>query len=147
MESAEPPSGRSSRPIRCGNSAAWCFAYLGPLPAPELPRWDLFVWPNAVRQIAINVIDCNWLQCQENTGDPTHSVWAHGHLFRYVLARDGRLAERAASLDHTLHTRTKWGDGIKEVYARPTRIRHGEGHRLRQGAGRRDTISFAAIRR
>jgi 5,5'-dehydrodivanillate O-demethylase oxygenase subunit len=97
------------------------FAYLGPLPAPVLPRWDLFVWPNAVRQIAINVIDCNWLQCQENTGDPTHSVWAHGHLFRYVLARDGRLAERAASLDHTLHTRTKWGDGIKEVYAQPTR--------------------------
>jgi 5,5'-dehydrodivanillate O-demethylase oxygenase subunit len=34
------------------------FAYLGPLPAPELPPWDLFVWPNAVRQIAINVIDC-----------------------------------------------------------------------------------------
>ena len=37
------------------------FAYLGPLPAPALPHWDLFVWPNAVRQIAINVIDCNWL--------------------------------------------------------------------------------------
>jgi 5,5'-dehydrodivanillate O-demethylase len=73
-----------------------------------------------VRQIAINTIDCNWLQCQENTGDPTHSVWAHGHLFRYILERDGRLAERAASLDHTLHTRTKWGNGIKEVYARPT---------------------------
>jgi 5,5'-dehydrodivanillate O-demethylase oxygenase subunit len=96
------------------------FAYMGPLPAPALPRWDLFVWPNAVRQIAINVIDCNWLQCQENTGDPTHSVWAHGHLFRYILERDGRLAERAASLNHTLHTRTKWGNGIKEIYARPT---------------------------
>ena len=67
------------------------FAYLGPLPAPALPRWDLFVWPNAVRQIAINVIDCNWLQCQENTGDPTHSVWAHGHLFKYVLERNGQL--------------------------------------------------------
>ena len=98
------------------------FAYLGPLPAPALPRWDLFVWPNAVRQIAINVIDCNWLQCQENTGDPTHSVWAHGHLFKYILERDGHLAERAASLDHTLHTRTKWGNGIKELYARPTQF-------------------------
>ena len=96
------------------------FAYLGPLPAPELPPWDLFVWPNAVRQIAINVIDCNWLQCQENTGDPTHSVWAHGHLFKYVLEREGNLDKRAASLDHTLHTRTKWGDGIKELFAKPT---------------------------
>src|ERR1700744_3905408 len=25
------------------------FAYMGPLPAPALPRWDLFVWPNALR--------------------------------------------------------------------------------------------------
>ena len=74
------------------------FAYLGPLPAPALPRWDLFVWPNAVRQIAINVLDCNWLQCQENTGDPTHSVWAHGHFFRYALERQGKLDERAG--DH-----------------------------------------------
>jgi 5,5'-dehydrodivanillate O-demethylase len=87
-----------------------------------LPRWDLLVWPNAVRQIAINVIDCNWLQCQENTGDPTHSVWAHGHLFKYILERNGQLAERAASLNHTLHTRTKWGNGIKELFARPTQF-------------------------
>ena len=96
------------------------FAYLGPLPAPELPRWDLFVWPNAVRQIAINVIDCNWLQCQENTGDPTHSVWAHGHLFKYILEREGKYADRAASVDHTLHGRTKWGTGMKELYANAT---------------------------
>jgi 5,5'-dehydrodivanillate O-demethylase len=96
------------------------FAYLGPQPAPALPKWDLFTWPNAVKQIAFNVIDCNWLQCQENTGDPTHSVWAHGHLFKYVLQRQGKYAERAASVDHTLHGRTKWGIGIKELYANPT---------------------------
>ncbi len=96
------------------------FAWMGPLPAPALPQWDLYVWPDCVRQIAINVIDCNWLQCQENTGDPTHSVWAHGHLFKYVLERQGNYAERAASLDHTLHGRTKWGNGIKELFAHPT---------------------------
>jgi 5,5'-dehydrodivanillate O-demethylase len=95
------------------------FAYMGPLPAPELPRWDLLVWPNAVRQIAINVIDCNWLQCQENTGDPTHSVWAHGHMFKYILERQGKYDERAGSMNHTLHARSTWGDGIKEVYAKP----------------------------
>jgi 5,5'-dehydrodivanillate O-demethylase oxygenase subunit len=96
------------------------FCYMGPQPAPELPRWDLFVWPNAVRQIAFNVIPCNWLQCQENTGDPTHSVWTHGHLFKYALQRQGLYDERAASLDHTLHSRTKWGTGIKELYANET---------------------------
>ncbi len=96
------------------------FAYLGPQPAPALPRWDLLVWPNSVRQIGINIIDCNWLQCQENTGDPTHSVWTHGHLFKYALERQGTMDERASSMIHTLHNRSKWGDGIKEVYAKPT---------------------------
>jgi 5,5'-dehydrodivanillate O-demethylase len=96
------------------------FAWMGPLPAPALPRWDLFVWPNAIKQIAINVIDCNWLQCQENTGDPTHSVYAHGHLFKYILQRQGKYEDRAASIDHTLHERTKWGTGIKELFANPT---------------------------
>jgi 5,5'-dehydrodivanillate O-demethylase len=95
------------------------FAYMGPDPVPALPPWDLFVWPNAVRQIAINILDCNWLQCQENTGDPTHSVWAHGHLFNYVLERKGEL-ERAQAEGHTVHRRLEWGVGIKELYARPT---------------------------
>ncbi len=92
------------------------FAYMGPLPAPALPKWDLYVWPNAVRQIGINVIDCNWLQCQENTGDPTHSVYTHGHMFEYVLERQG-MQNRAESQTHTLHTRKKWGLGIKDVNA------------------------------
>ena len=65
------------------------FAWMGPLPAPALPRWDLFVWPNSVRQIGVNIINCNWLLCQENTGDPAHSVWAHGHFFEYALERSG----------------------------------------------------------
>ena len=96
------------------------FAYLGPLPAPALPRWDLYVHPNSIRQIAVNVLDCNWLQCQENTGDPLHSVWVHGRQFQYVLERTNQL-ERAQSNDHTIHSRLKMGVGIKEVYAERTK--------------------------
>jgi 5,5'-dehydrodivanillate O-demethylase len=97
------------------------FTYMGPQPAPALPRWDLFVLPNAIRQIAIQVIDCNWLQCQENTGDPTHSAWAHGHLFGYVLEQSGQTAARAVDdRVHTIHTRKKVGIGIKEIYAYQT---------------------------
>ena len=95
------------------------FAYLGPLPAPALPRWDLLVWPNCIRQVAINVLDCNWLQCQENTGDPTHSVWVHGHMFNYILERTNQL-ERSQSNDHTIHHRLRMGVGIKELYAERT---------------------------
>jgi len=92
------------------------FAYMGPQPAPVLPPWDLFVWPNAVRQIGIAVLNCNWLQCHENTGDPTHGVWLHGHLRKYALEKMGaldRLAEQEARF-------TSGGKGIKGLYARPT---------------------------
>jgi 5,5'-dehydrodivanillate O-demethylase len=95
------------------------FAYMGPLPAPALPRWDLYVQPNAIRQIAVNYIDCNWLQCQENTGDPLHSVWTHGKLFEYQLEREGQL-ERAQAADHTIPGRLRMGVGIKDVFAEPT---------------------------
>jgi len=96
------------------------FAYLGPQPAPLLPRWDLLVWPNAIRQIGINVLNCNWLQCHENTGDPSHSVYLHGHFFKYVLKRMGKLEERAGSETHTLHGRIRSGIGIKDLYAKGT---------------------------
>jgi 5,5'-dehydrodivanillate O-demethylase len=95
------------------------FAYLGPLPAPDLPRWDLYVWPNAIRQIAVNVLDCNWLQCQENTGDPLHSVWTHGRLFEYELEKQGML-ELASAPDHTIKGRLKMGVGVKDLYAEAT---------------------------
>lgn len=95
------------------------FAYMGPLPAPALPRWDLYVWPNALRQIAINVLDCNWLQCQENTADTTHSVWLHGRYFQYQLERLDQL-HRLADPTHTTHARIKMGLGIKELWAKPT---------------------------
>jgi 5,5'-dehydrodivanillate O-demethylase len=55
------------------------FGYLGPQPAPELPRWSLFVADNVFRMIGSTMLDCNWLQCQENSIDQTHLEWDHGH--------------------------------------------------------------------
>src|SRR5215471_941930 len=49
--------------------AGLVFAYLGPRPAPLLPRWEPLVWDNAVRDIAFTELPCNWLQCQENSLD------------------------------------------------------------------------------
>ena len=120
MEAKSGPIERRIKAYPVEELGGLVFAYMGPEPIPALPKWDLYVWPNAVRQIAINILDCNWLQCQENTGDPTHSVWAHGHLFKYVLEKEGRLEERADSEIHTLHNRMSWGDGIKNVHAGET---------------------------
>ena len=66
------------------------FAYMGAQPAPLLPRYDLFVWDNVVRHIGVTVLNCNWLQCMENSLDPTHVEWLHGHYLDYVWSRKGR---------------------------------------------------------
>jgi 5,5'-dehydrodivanillate O-demethylase len=75
------------------------WGYLGPQPVPVLPPWDFLVWPNSIRQIAITTIPCNWLQCHENSADPFHTIYLHGHYFKYVLERDGLLGERKADGD------------------------------------------------
>lgn len=65
--------------------AGLIFAYLGPQPAPLLPRWDRLVWDNVYRVIGFVKIPCNWLQCMENTPDPVHGVYLHGHYFKHWL--------------------------------------------------------------
>jgi 5,5'-dehydrodivanillate O-demethylase len=55
------------------------FVYLGPEPAPLLPRYDLFVWEGGLRDIGRALLPCNWLQIMENSVDPTHLEWLHGH--------------------------------------------------------------------
>lgn len=65
------------------------FAYLGPQPAPELPRYGNLVWDDALREINGTVIACNWLQVMENLLDPYHVESLHGRYFEYVLRLKG----------------------------------------------------------
>jgi 5,5'-dehydrodivanillate O-demethylase len=57
--------------------AGLLWAYLGPLPAPELPVWEPFTWANGFREIVLADVPCNWFQCQENSIDPVHFEWMH----------------------------------------------------------------------
>jgi 5,5'-dehydrodivanillate O-demethylase len=66
------------------------FAYLGPAPAPLVPRWDLFVWGNVMRDVGTTVLPCNWLQCMENSVDPVHVEWLHGYYTNAILDPTGR---------------------------------------------------------
>ena len=77
--------------------AGLVFAYLGPLPAPELPQWEQLLWDNAVRDIAISDLPCNWLQCQENSMDPVHVEWVHAYMGQY-LSTDRNALARGGSL-------------------------------------------------
>ncbi len=60
------------------------FAYLGPDPAPLLPRYDLFVWDNVWRDIGHAELGCNFLQIMENSVDPYHVEWLHGRYGSFL---------------------------------------------------------------
>ena len=77
------------------------FAYLGPSPAPLLPRYDLFVWDGVIRDIGRAVIPCNWLQIMENSVDPTHVEWLHGHHLAHVRSAAGLPVASRYSRQHT----------------------------------------------
>lgn len=81
---------------RCGTRAysvqelgGLVFAYLGPEPVPLLPRWDVLVWDDGLRDIGRAVIPCNWLQIMENSVDPTHVEWLHGRHLAWVRQQQG----------------------------------------------------------
>ncbi|HTX63405.1 MAG TPA: hypothetical protein VMD28_07175, partial [Acidimicrobiales bacterium] len=83
------------------------------------PPWDIFVWPNAVRQIGTTVIPCNWLQCQENAADPAHSVYLHGHFFRYVLEREGLTEARVPPTGmHRSESSVRSGVGFDKIVSK-----------------------------
>lgn len=65
------------------------FAYLGPEPVPLLPRYNVLVWDEVVRETNGTFIPCNWLQVMENLLDPWHVECLHGRYFTYVLERKG----------------------------------------------------------
>jgi len=58
--------------------AGFFWAYLGPLPAPELPRFDVLVRKDATRKISVYPnLDCNWFASAENAVDSTHLQILH----------------------------------------------------------------------
>jgi 5,5'-dehydrodivanillate O-demethylase len=73
------------------------WAYLGPEPAPLLPRLDLCEREHELRQVVGHMLPCNWLQVMENRGDQPHGVYLHGRLFQYALERQGRLTDDPAA--------------------------------------------------
>jgi 5,5'-dehydrodivanillate O-demethylase oxygenase subunit len=65
------------------------FAYLGPQPAPLLPRFDGFVMPGTIRMMGRVVLPVNWLQIMENSLDPIHTEWLHGHHHEFQKEQEG----------------------------------------------------------
>ncbi|HLQ33007.1 MAG TPA: Rieske 2Fe-2S domain-containing protein [Chloroflexota bacterium] len=66
------------------------FAYLGPKPAPLLPRWDLLVRDDLKREIGMTHLPINWLQAAENTMDPYHLEFLHTRYMNYVMKKQDK---------------------------------------------------------
>src|SRR5579871_3928214 len=65
------------------------FAYLGPEPRPLLPRWDVLVRSDLNKTFSPTLLPCNWLQCMDNSLDPSHFEHLHGVYGNYVMKKLG----------------------------------------------------------
>lgn len=94
------------------------WAYLGPAPAPLIPTWEPFTYPNCMTQIAMHIVHCNWLQAQENSVDPVHFEWLHNNWFAGRAGRSDAYAPKHVELDFE-----EWDYGF--LYRR---LHEGENH-------------------
>jgi len=86
------------------------WAYIGPAPAPELPRFDVYVI-DGMRDIGWCEIPCNWLQIMENAVDPHHVEWLHGRYFEFIGRHEGFTAPPSFGKRHVKigFTEFEWG--------------------------------------
>lgn len=65
------------------------FAYMGPQPQPLLPRFDGFIAEGAICMMGRALLPVNWLQIMENSLDPVHTEWLHGHQYEFQRQQEG----------------------------------------------------------
>jgi len=65
------------------------WAYLGPEPAPLLPRWEQLVRTDLNKSMRMRELPANWLQCMDNSLDPVHFEHLHGHYQNYWNKKNG----------------------------------------------------------
>ena len=54
------------------------WAYLGPTPAPVIPKYDVWVRRDGRQKVIVHPnLDCNWFQAMENSVDPAHLQVLH----------------------------------------------------------------------
>jgi 5,5'-dehydrodivanillate O-demethylase len=89
---AEPPGSRLHEEVRLRRAkvqvaAGLVFAYLGPDPAPLLPRYDLLFLEDCDRTVWAADDHCNWVQRAENGMDPYHSMALHASVYPSIALK------------------------------------------------------------
>jgi 5,5'-dehydrodivanillate O-demethylase oxygenase subunit len=87
------------------------WVYVGPRPAPLLPRYDVYVM-DGQRDIGHALLPCNWLQIMENAVDPHHVEWLHGRYFEFLGSRLGFEAPASFQRKHVKVAFDEFAHGI-----------------------------------
>jgi 5,5'-dehydrodivanillate O-demethylase len=123
------------------------WAYLGPLPAPVIPKYDVWERKDGTRHMYIRgELDCNWFQTMENSVDPAHLQILHqeyigvraGHRDAVPVNTTRGFTDDVVSFDFIL---TSYGIVKKRVYTNgivdqhplifPNILRQGNGTEIR----------------
>ena len=128
---AEPPESNFNEkiqhpayPVQELGGLVW--AYLGPAPAPLLPRFDIFVWEDAIRDVGVADVPCNWLQIMENSVDLTHVDYLHGLYLNYMREREGKAAIPTSDRVYNGNRHAKIGFDLFEFGIIKRRMMEGE---------------------
>ena len=106
------------------------FAYMGPAPAPLLPRWDALVRDDVERVIHIlPELECNWLQVMENSVDPTHTYFLHAHSLTLQGKDNGAFHYREIKgIDFVVKKESNWAGVIKKRIYEGETLEDNPGH-------------------
>jgi 5,5'-dehydrodivanillate O-demethylase len=89
------------------------WAYLGPAETkPLVPRLDGFVREGTIRMLGRAIVPCNWLQIMENSLDPVHTEWLHGHTWEFIKEQKGQGQKVAISSHHEKIAFREFAHGI-----------------------------------
>ena len=98
---------------RTEEAAGLVFAYLGPDPAPPLPRYDLLVREDCHRVLYSKEEHCNWLQRAENGYDPHHLMALHAPGYPQIALQPAKITWEKTP--HGYRTQMDYPDGLVNV--------------------------------
>jgi 5,5'-dehydrodivanillate O-demethylase len=89
---AERPDSNYKDKVRQGaykvvDLAGFVFAYIGPLPAPALPNYDVLYREDGTRIVGCDEDYCNWLQKAENGADLSHLPFLHASVYPHMAMK------------------------------------------------------------
>ena len=118
------------------------FVYIGPKPAPLLPKYDLLHHADGTRYLWAVTNHCNWLQSAENSVDRAHLAWLHAPNYPRYARKVLKVAwtRRDYGMDFAIVSDGASGEN-RSSFIFPSAMRFASA-RVEQGPGGRQNLRF-----